>query len=107
MGKFVKGKARIYQNIKRKLKDGTNKTYTTEQHTLTMDKTDLFADGEEVIIIPVEEYNMLHNDFKLSKNSLDDFNHVQELYLNSQKTNEDLLKEISRLRNKHDHLQDD
>jgi chaperonin cofactor prefoldin len=79
----VEGKVRVFQkSIKRKLKDGDN-----------------------VVILKLEDYNKLYENSKISKSTIKELNNV-ECYNNLQKTNEDLINEINRLRNKHDHLQE-
>jgi hypothetical protein len=73
----VEGKVRVFQkSIKRKLKDGDN-----------------------VVILKLEDYNKLYENSKISKSTIKELNNV-ECYNNLQKTNEDLINEINRLRNK-------
>ena len=51
---FVKGIVKkYYRSYNRTLKDGTKKTYKTEQVQITVSKSDnIFDDKEEVIILP-------------------------------------------------------
>jgi chromosome segregation ATPase len=107
MEKFVKGKVRIYQkNIKKKLKEGTNKTYETIQQQITIKGSHKFKDGDNVVILKREDYNKLYKKSKTSETVIKELNDVQERYGNLQRTNEDLVNEINRLRNKHDHLKE-
>lgn len=101
------GIIRKYQkNIKRKLKDGTQKTYNTEQTTVNIEKDNKFIDGESVKILDPRDFLGLdiayNNNEKLQK----EFNNVSELYSKCTKTRDELSDEIKRLRNKHDHTQE-
>jgi hypothetical protein len=67
----VEGKVRVFQkSIKRKLKDGDN-----------------------VVILKLEDYNKLYENSKISKSTIKELNNV-ECYNNLQKTNEDLIMRL-------------
>jgi len=107
MDHVVEGKVRVYQkSIKRKLKDGTNKTYETIQQQVTIKGSNDFKDGDNVVILRLKDYNKLYENSKNSESTIKEFNDLQERYKTLQKSNEDLLNEMNRLRNKHDHLQE-
>ena len=54
---FVKGVVKKYfRSYNRTLKDGTKKTYKTEQVQVTVSKSDnIFDDKEEVLILPISQ----------------------------------------------------
>jgi len=110
MEDFSKGKVRIYQrNIKRKLKDGTSKTYKTESFQVIMGKSDLFTDNQDVIILPVDEYNKLLESYQSFNQEL--LNDLQESNRTLQERNKTLqeqqdskINQLDRLRNRFDHI---
>ena len=110
MEDFSKGKVRIYQrNIKRKLKDGTSKTYKTESFQVIMEKSDLFTDNQDVIILPVDEYNKLLESYQSFNQEL--LNDLQESNRTLQERNKTLqeqqdskINQLDRLRNRFDHI---
>jgi chromosome segregation ATPase len=107
MDHVVEGKVRLYQkSVKRKLKDGTNKTYETIQQQVTIKGPNDFKDNDNVAILELEGYNKLYENSKTSESIIKQLNDVEQRYNISQKTNEDLVNEIDKLRNKHDHLQE-
>jgi chromosome segregation ATPase len=107
MDRVVEGKVRVYQkSIKRKLKDGTNKTYETIQQQVTIKVSNDFKDGDNVAILELEDYNKLYENSKASESAIKELNDVEQRYNMLQKTNENLVNEIDKLRNKHDHLQE-
>ena len=60
---FVKGIVKKYfRSYNRTLKDGTKKTYNTEQVQVTVSKSDnIFEDKEEVLILPYSQAEELEN----------------------------------------------
>ena len=101
------GIIRVYQKrIKRKLKDGSIKEYRTEQQTVNIGKDSDFVDGENVVVLNKDDYYTLENDWDCCYNAKKELVEVHELYSKSEETNKDLSDEIKRLRNKHDHLQE-
>lgn len=104
MADFVNGKVRIYKrNINRKLKDGKNKSYTSIQHQVIMDKNDLLVDGQEVAVLPVHSYHVMVESLK---NESKEHKEVDERYIKLQQQYEDLVKELQRARNTKDHTQE-
>ena len=71
---FVKGIVKkYYRSYNRTLKDGTKKTYKTEQVQVTVSKSDnIFEDKEEVLILPVSQAEEL--------NELDEMQTALELF---------------------------
>ena len=72
---FVKGIVKKYfRSYNRTLKDGTKKTYKTEQVQVTVSKSDnIFEDKEEVFIISVDQAEEF-NEFDELKSALELFN---------------------------------
>lgn len=104
---FVNGKVREYKrNIKRKLKDGKNKTYTTTQQQVTLEKNNLLVDSQEVAVVPLNTFNMLLETSNNTKDQLKDFESLQEQYNKLTETNTELVNDIKRLRNSKDHTQE-
>jgi chromosome segregation ATPase len=71
---FVKGIVKkYYRSYNRTLKDGTKKTYKTEQVQVTVSKSDnIFEDKEEVFILPISQADEL--------NELDEMQSAYELF---------------------------
>ena len=71
---FVKGIVKkYYRSYNRTLKDGTKKTYKTEQVQVTVSKSDnIFEDKEEVFILPIAQAEEL--------NELDEMQSAYELF---------------------------
>jgi cell shape-determining protein MreC len=104
---FVEGKVRIYQKkISRKLKNGTNKTYNTEQQTVTLKKNNMFEDGQSVAVIPFELFNMVNDNLKEFEDREKQLKEVTERYNILTETNQELENDIKRLRNSKDHTQE-
>ena len=72
---FVKGIVKkYYRSYNRTLKDGTKKTYKTEQVQITVSKSDnIFDDKEEVLILPISQEEELAEIDEL-KSALELFN---------------------------------
>jgi len=103
----ILGRVKIYQrNIKRKLKNGTEKTYKTVQSQVILEKNDLFQDNQKVYAVPTEDLESHLKLFYEYKKSHESYNDLLELYRTLQIQHESLENEISKLRNKHDHLQE-
>jgi predicted nuclease with TOPRIM domain len=102
MEDFSKGKVRIYQrNIKRKLKDGTSKTYKTESFQVIMGKSDLFTDNQDVIIL-LESYQSFNQELL---NDLQESNRtLQERNKTLQEQQDSKINQLDRLRNRFDHI---
>lgn len=104
---YIKGSVKIYQRkIKRKLKDGTNKTYKTIQHQVILKDNNLFEDGQEVAIVTYNDLLNLLEDYNKNKTDLEALNNSLNIYRKSTENEEKLSNELNRLRNKHDHLQE-
>lgn len=104
---YVKGKVRIYQrNIKRKLKDGRDKTYTTEQYQVTLEKNNLLEDGQEVAVLPLVMLLDIYKKVDNAEPNLKALEDLTERYGNLQEQHQNLNNETNKLRNKHDHLQE-
>jgi chromosome segregation ATPase len=104
---YIKGTVKIYQrNIKRKLKDGTTKTYKTLQHQVVIKDNDLFTDGQVIALVSLEELQNLLKDYTSNKKDLETLNNSMNIYRKSTENEEKLSHELDRLRNKHDHLQE-
>lgn len=104
---YVKGKVRIYQrNIKRKLKDGTHKTYTTEQHQVTLEKNNLLEDGQEIAVLPLDLLIGIYEKLDNAEHDTLALVDYTERYRNLQEQHQNLKNEVNKLRNKHDHLQE-
>ena len=79
---FVKGIVKkYYRSYNRTLKDGTKKTYKTEQVQVTVSKSDnIFEDKEEVLILPfyqaeeLEELDVMQSALELTNTILSDEN---------------------------------
>lgn len=103
----VNGKIRIYQKkIKRKLKNGTLKTYNTVQQIVSLEKNDSFYDGQKVMVLAEYGYIDILKEAESSANLKKELKNIEERYTKLQKTHQDTLNELDRLRNKHDHLQE-
>ena len=104
---FGAGIVHIYQKqIKRKLKDGSDKIYETAQASVSIDKNSPFKDGQEVVIISNDRWlELISKEARLEIESKE-LKDVQELYSKCTITRDELSNEIKRLRNKHDHLQE-
>ena len=104
---YVKGKIRIYQrNIKRKLKDGSSKTYTSEQHQVTLDKNNMFEDGQSVGVMPLDLLIGIYEKLDNAEKDIMALADYTERYGNLQEQHQTLSNEVNQLRNKHDHLQE-
>lgn len=104
---YIKGTVKIYQrNIKRKLKDGTSKTYKTIQSQVVIKDNDLFTDGQVIGLVNLEDLNNLLKDYSDNKKDLEALNNSMNIYRNSTEIQQKLSNELDRLRNKHDHLQE-
>lgn len=89
---FVKGIVKKYfRSYNRTLKDGTKKTYKTEQVQITVSKSDnIFEDKEEVIILSKAQAEELED--------LDELQSASELYnVILSDENEKLAKELNRV----------
>lgn len=107
MTEFVKGKIREYKrNIKRKLKSGKSKTYTTTQQQVTLEKNTLLVDGQEVAVIPLQTFTNLQETSNTNKDKLKEVESLQEQYNKLTETNTELTNDIKRLRNSKDHTQE-
>lgn len=107
MTDYVKGKVREYQrNIKRKLKNGKNKTYTTTQQQVTLEKNTLLVDGQEVAVVSLQTFNMVLETSTTIKGKLKELESLQEQYNKLTETNTELTNDIKRLRNSKDHTQE-
>ena len=95
---FVKGIVKkYYRSYNRTLKDGTKKTYKTEQVQVTVSKSDnIFEDKEEVLILPFYQAEELED--------LDELKSALEV-LNIMLTNENqnLTKELDAAKEQLDH----
>ena len=95
---FVKGiVTKYYRSYNRTLKDGTKKTYKTEQVQVTVSKSDnIFEDKEEVLILPFYQAEELED--------LDELKSALEV-LNIMLTNENqnLTKELDAAKEELDH----
>lgn len=90
---FVKGVVKkYYRSYNRTLKDGTKKTYKTEQVQVTVSKSDnIFEDKEEVLILPVSQGEQIAE--------LDELQSAQQLFNTIlAEENEELTKELASLR---------
>ena len=104
---YVKGKVRIYQrNIKRKLKDGRDKTYTSEQFQVTLEKNNLLEDGQNVGVLPLVMLLDIYQKVDNAEPNLKALEDLTERYGNLQEHYQTLDNETNKLRNKHDHLQE-
>lgn len=107
MMNYMLGRVKIYQrNIKRKLKDGTNKTYKTVQSQVILEKNDIFQDNQKVNVVDkkeLEDFIKLFESYKKDHESHED---LLNLYKTLQIQKDNLENEINKLRNKHDHLQE-
>lgn len=104
---YIKGTVKIYQrNIKRKLKDGTTKTYKTIQSQVVIKDNDLFTDGQVIGLVNLEDLQNLLKDYNDNKKDLETLNNSMNIYRKSTEKEEKLSNELDRLRNKHDHLQE-
>lgn len=104
---YIKGTVKIYQrNIKRKLKDGTTKTYKTIQSQVVIKDNDLFTDGQVIGLVNLEDLQNLLKDYNDNKKDLETLNNSMNIYRKSTEKEEKLSNELERLRNKHDHLQE-
>lgn len=104
---YLNGLIKVYQrNIKRKLKDGTEKTYKTFQHQVLLKENDLFQDNQEVAVIGTSDLIELISFYKSSKNEMEDLKKSLELYRKDTEKLEKAINDLDRLRNKHDHLQE-
>lgn len=104
---YIKGTVKIYQrNIKRKLKDGTTKTYKTIQSQVVIKDNDLFTDGQVIGLVNLEDLQNLLKDYNDNKKDLETLNNSLDIYRKSTEKEEKLSNELDRLRNKHDHLQE-
>ena len=104
---YVKGKIRIYQrNIKRKLKNGSSKTYTTEQYQVTLDKNNMFEDGQSVGVMPLDLLIGIYEKLDNAERDTMALADYTERYGNLQEQHQTLINEVNQLRNKHDHLQE-
>ena len=104
---YVKGKVRIYQrNIKRKLKDGSSKTYTSEQQQVTLEKNNLLEDGQTVGVLPLVMLLDIYKKLDNAEPNLKALEDLTERYGNLQEQHQNLNNESNQLRNKHDHLQE-
>lgn len=107
MTDFVTGKIREYKrNIKRKLKSGKSKTYTTTQQQVTLEKNTLLVDGQDVAVIPLQTFTNLLETTKTNKDKLKELESLQEQYNNLTETNTELTNDIKRLRNSKEHTQE-
>lgn len=107
MTDFVRGRVREYKrNVKRKLKSGKSKTYTTTQQQVTLEKNTLLVDNQEVAILPLQTFNMLLETSNTNKDKLNELEFLQEQYNKLTETNTELDNDIKRLRNSKDHTQE-
>lgn len=99
METYVKGRVRVYvRNIKRKLKNGKQKTYQAEQHQVLIDKTDILTDGQEVAVIPLDIFLNLQEKANTTQGQKEDLEYLQEFSETVKKQNTELLKEVEDLR---------
>ncbi len=104
---YVKGKIRIYQrNIKRKLKDGSSKTYKSEQYQVILEKNNMFEDGQEVAVMPLDLLIGIYEKVDNAERDNLALSDYTERYGNLQEQHQNLINEVNQLRNKHDHLQE-
>lgn len=100
METYVKGRVRVYiRNIKRKLKNGKQKTYQAEQHQVLIDKTDILTDGQEVAVIPLGVFLNLQEKANTTQGQEKDLNYFQKMSETLKKQNTELLKETEDIRN--------
>lgn len=94
---FVKGIVKkYYRSYNRTLKDGTKKTYKTEQVQVTVSKSDnIFEDKEEVFILPISQAEEL-SDLDEIKSALELFNSMLS------EENENLTKDLNVAKDKLD-----
>lgn len=99
METYVKGRVRVYvRNIKRKLKNGKQKTYQAEQHQVLIDKTEILKDGQEVAVIPLDVFLNLQEKANTTQGQKEDLEYLQEFSETVKKQNTELLKEVEDLR---------
>ena len=99
MENYVKGRVRVYvRNIKRKLKNGKQKTYQAEQHQVLVEKTDILTDGQEVAVVPLQTFLNLQDKAKTTQGQEKDLKYFQEISETLKKQNTELLKETEDIR---------
>lgn len=99
METYVKGRVRVYvRNIKRKLKNGKQKTYQAEQHQVLVEKTEILTDGQEVAVIPLDIFLNLQEKANTTQGQKEDLEYLQEFSETVKKQNTELLKEVEDLR---------
>lgn len=99
METYVKGRVRVYvRNIKRKLKNGKQKTYQAEQHQVLVEKTEILTDGQEVAVIPLDVFLHLQEKANTTQGQKEDLEYLQEFSETVKKQNTQLLKEVEDLR---------